>query len=324
MASRAPLEPRTEEGRALGDVHGCCSGAGVDGGARVASQGRRLACRAAATRDGVQRARRVRPRPPPRSRRLRTSRPDATRRRIAHCAHAARGACCRAARDAGIAVGRADDVGARDRVRMGQRMASAAQSRLGPASARSLEHAFWRLELRYRDHRGTVQQTHHPDLAVRVTNGLIAVEVELQRKAARRQRGICAMYKGLTDAHGPLLAVIYVTDRNDVSQLVERTAAQVGLREPEPGFREMHTLVDQTYAAADEHAAIRARSRSSASTRSWTPTMSPNCCTSNAQPSSTTPRRRTARQEARQALALPTREVDDTIHRLRGTYPGAR
>jgi hypothetical protein len=124
-----------------------------------------------------------------------------------------------------------------------------------------LEHAFWRLELLYRDHRGTVQQTHRPDLAVRVTNGLIAIEVELQRKAARRQRGICAMYKGLTDAHGPLLAVIYVTDRNDVSQLVERTAAQVGLREPELGFREMHTLVDQTYAAADEHAAIRARSR---------------------------------------------------------------
>jgi hypothetical protein len=70
-----------------------------------------------------------------------------------------------------------------------------------------LEHAFWRLELCYSDHRGTVQQTHHPDLAVRVINGLVAVEVELQRKAARRQRGICAMYQGLTDAYGPLLAV---------------------------------------------------------------------------------------------------------------------
>ena len=81
----------------------------------------------------------------------------------------------------------------------------------------------------------------HPDLAVRVTNGLIAVEVELQRKAARRQRGICAMYKGLTDAHGSLLGVMYVTDRNDVSQLVERTAAQVGLGEPEVGFpRDAH------------------------------------------------------------------------------------
>ena len=73
-----------------------------------------------------------------------------------------------------------------------------------------LEDDLWSYDLRYRDHRGTVRVTHRPDLVVQMGSGPIAIEVELQRKAPARLRGICAMYAELTEDDGPLAGVIYI------------------------------------------------------------------------------------------------------------------
>jgi len=57
-----------------------------------------------------------------------------------------------------------------------------------------LDDDFWRFDLRYQDHRGTVRRTHRPDLGVHTLSGPVAIEVELQPKTAARLRGICWMY----------------------------------------------------------------------------------------------------------------------------------
>ena len=89
-----------------------------------------------------------------------------------------------------------------------------------------LDDDFWRYELRYQDHRGTVRVTHRPDLGVQTAAGPVAIEVELQRKTQARLRGILGMYAQLTeDADAPLAGVIYITDRDDVRKLIARTAA---------------------------------------------------------------------------------------------------
>lgn len=62
-----------------------------------------------------------------------------------------------------------------------------------------LDDDFWRFDLRYQDHRGTVRRTHHPDLGVHTMSGPVAIEVELQPKAATRLRGICWMYAQLSE-----------------------------------------------------------------------------------------------------------------------------
>jgi len=108
----------------------------------------------------------------------------------------------------------------------------------------------WRYELTYEDHRGTARVTHRPDLAVQIATGPVAIEVELQRKTPRRQRGICAMYSQLTDDDGPLAGVIYITDRTDVAELVARVADEVGLCNPTISFRTMRDVKAQTRAAA--------------------------------------------------------------------------
>ena len=108
----------------------------------------------------------------------------------------------------------------------------------------------WRYELTYQDHRGTARMTHRPDLAVQIATGPVAIEVELQRKTPRRQRGICAMYARLTDDDGPLAGVIYITDRSDVAELVARVADDVGLCDPTISFRTMRDVKAQTRAAA--------------------------------------------------------------------------
>ncbi len=88
---------------------------------------------------------------------------------------------------------------------------------------------FWRFDLRYQDHRGTVRRTHRPDLGVHTLDGPVAVEVELQPKTAARLRGICWMYAQLSENDAPLDGVIYISDRNDVARLVTRSGAYVGL-----------------------------------------------------------------------------------------------
>jgi hypothetical protein len=50
---------------------------------------------------------------------------------------------------------------------------------------------------------------HRPDFAVRAPAGLMAVEVELQRKNMSRMSGILSMYRGWIDA-GKLAGVVYV------------------------------------------------------------------------------------------------------------------
>jgi hypothetical protein len=108
---------------------------------------------------------------------------------------------------------------------------------------------FWRCDVRYQDRRGTVRVTHRPDLAVHTTAGPVAIEVELQRKAATRLRGICAMYAQLTEDDGPFGGVVYVCDRDDVADRVAVAAALVGLRAPALSVRTLRDVVAQTRAA---------------------------------------------------------------------------
>lgn len=113
-----------------------------------------------------------------------------------------------------------------------------------------LEDDLWSYDLRYRDHRGTVRVTHRPDLIVQMGSGPIAIEVELQRKAPVRLRGICAMYSELTEPDGPLAGVIYICDRADVTELVMRCAHDSGLASPALSMRSFATVLEQTRAAA--------------------------------------------------------------------------
>jgi hypothetical protein len=113
-----------------------------------------------------------------------------------------------------------------------------------------LEDDLYSYDLRYRDHRGTVRVTHRPDLIVQMRSGPMAIEVELQRKAPARLRGILAMYAELTEDDGPLAGVIYITDRADVSELVTRSARDSGLLAPALSMRTFETVLEQTRAAA--------------------------------------------------------------------------
>ena len=107
---------------------------------------------------------------------------------------------------------------------------------------------FWRHDLRYQDHRGTVRGTHRPDLGVQTAAGPVAIEVELQRKTLGRLRGVLAMYAQLTEHDAPLDGVIYVTDRPDLADLIRRTAAAVGLDALSP--RSLQDVIAQTRVAA--------------------------------------------------------------------------
>jgi hypothetical protein len=120
---------------------------------------------------------------------------------------------------------------------------------------------FWRCEVRYQDRRGTVRITHRPDLGVRTASGPVAIEVELQRKAAARLRAICAMYAQLTEHDAPLGGVIYVCDRDDVADRVAVAADVVGLKAPMLSLRTLSDVVVQARAAAavDESAVNGAR-----------------------------------------------------------------
>ena len=112
-----------------------------------------------------------------------------------------------------------------------------------------LDDDFWRFDLRYQDHRGTVRRTHRPDLGVHTLSGPVAIEVELQPKAATRLRGICWMYAQLSeDDDAPLNGVIYVTERDDVARLVKRNAESMGL--DSLSMRTLDTVIRQTSEAA--------------------------------------------------------------------------
>ncbi len=91
---------------------------------------------------------------------------------------------------------------------------------LGPAELRGDDR--WRL-------RRDDGARHLPDLGLIYDGNRIAVEVELQPKAPARLRAILRAYRHLIDS-GALTAVAYVTDRPDVTSLVEREgrAAMLG------------------------------------------------------------------------------------------------
>jgi hypothetical protein len=96
-----------------------------------------------------------------------------------------------------------------------------------------------------------VRITHRPDLGVHTAAGAVAIEVELQRKAATRLRAICGTYAQLTDDDdAPLGGVIYVCDRDDVADRVGAAAQLVGLQAPLLSLRTLHDVVAQTRAAA--------------------------------------------------------------------------
>jgi hypothetical protein len=66
---------------------------------------------------------------------------------------------------------------------------------------------------------------HAPDLGVVRGGGRTAIEVELHAKSKPRLRAILGGYRELIDA-GSLTSVAYVTDRRDVTTLVEREATR--------------------------------------------------------------------------------------------------
>ena len=111
-----------------------------------------------------------------------------------------------------------------------------------------LDDDFWRFDLRYQDHRGTVRRTHRPDLGVHTLSGPVAIEVELQPKTAARLRGICWMYAQLSEDDAPLNGVIYITDRHHVARLVTRNAASMGL--DSLSLRTLDGVIQQTREAA--------------------------------------------------------------------------
>jgi hypothetical protein len=76
--------------------------------------------------------------------------------------------------------------------------------------------------------------THRPDLGAHLASGPVAVEVELQRKSATRLRGVCEMDAALTGDGGPLIGVIYVTDRPDVAAIVTNSTS-IPYRQRPPG-----------------------------------------------------------------------------------------
>lgn len=117
-----------------------------------------------------------------------------------------------------------------------------------------LEDAFWRRDIRYRDHRGTARATHRPDLGLQIAGRPAAIEVELQRKTRARLIGILSMYAEHGDRdNAPLYGVLYVCDRADVADAVKRAAIDTGLHAPALSFRTLPDVLEQTRAEARSH-----------------------------------------------------------------------
>lgn len=112
---------------------------------------------------------------------------------------------------------------------------------------------FWRQDLHYQDHRGTVRMTHRPDLGVIMPLGPIAVEVELQRKMRKRLLGIIMMYAQLTEGDdSPIAAVLYVCGYRDIEDLVTSLADYASLFRQQLKIRMLNVVIEETRAAARE------------------------------------------------------------------------
>ena len=111
---------------------------------------------------------------------------------------------------------------------------------------------FWLRSVRYSDHRGTARVTHRPDLAVELTAGPAAIEVEVQRKPRARLLAVLRMYADSIDEDDdPLAGLLYVCDRADIADTVRRAAWDAGLAEGSTlSVRTMDEVVRQARAAA--------------------------------------------------------------------------
>jgi len=112
--------------------------------------------------------------------------------------------------------------------------------------------AFWQRSVRYRDHRGTARVPHRPDLAVELTAGPAAIEVEVQRKPRARLLAILRMYaESIGEDDDPLAGLLYVCDRIDIAEAVRRAAWDAGLAEgPVLSVRTRDEVVGQARTAA--------------------------------------------------------------------------
>lgn len=93
---------------------------------------------------------------------------------------------------------------------------------------------------------------HRPDLAVRIPAGLVAVEVELQRKATNRMHAILSMYRDWIE-NGKLAGLVYVCGSETGAERVHELAEQAGIA---AGDRRIE-LLSMIRAQAREHATTR-------------------------------------------------------------------
>jgi hypothetical protein len=126
----------------------------------------------------------------------------------------------------------------------------------------------WRGRVVYQDGSGRTQRVRHrPDVGTFVGHGRrpVAVEVELQRKAPARLRGILGMYAARTThgddgGGGGLAGVVYITGSDSVTNAVRAGALAVGLGEHPAGrlrLLELDGVIAQTRAVAHESRTAR-------------------------------------------------------------------
>ncbi|MDA0141184.1 hypothetical protein [Solirubrobacter deserti] len=84
---------------------------------------------------------------------------------------------------------------------------------------------------------------HRPGLGIELRGARIAVEVELSAKAPRRLDAILGGYEHAL-ASGALAGLIYVSDRPDVLEAVNRSAARVGLPRSKLRTRTLESVKD--------------------------------------------------------------------------------
>jgi hypothetical protein len=89
-------------------------------------------------------------------------------------------------------------------------------------------------EIEWRTRAGTRRAGHRPDLAVRIPAGLVAVEVELERKAGNRLGAILSLYARWL-AEDRLTGVIYVCADQTRAESITAAAAHAEL--PDDGLR---------------------------------------------------------------------------------------
>lgn len=83
-------------------------------------------------------------------------------------------------------------------------------------------------DITWRTGAGTRRVSHRPDLAVRIPAGVVAVEVELQRKANRRLSAVLSLYRQWL-AEDRITGVIYICAGSTGAERIKTFAGEVGL-----------------------------------------------------------------------------------------------